>query len=202
MSSNRHKMNAVVVWLGFVAYLWFPLPCVAQTEQMPVPADSQVPLLLKVLTFDRNFSQKITSALRIAIVYDPSNPESRRAQRDIADILDRFSTKTIKQLPIEYIPLQYRGEQTLDESAKAHNINVFYIAPGNARHLQALLRVSLEHQITTITGVPDYVVQGVAVGIEVRENHKPGIFINLSASKSHGCDFDAKLLQLARIVLN
>ncbi len=69
---------------------------------MPVPSDVQIPLILKILTFDRNFEVKITTALTIGIVYDPQNPASLQGKDAIAQSLAPFTTKTIKKLPIAY----------------------------------------------------------------------------------------------------
>ncbi len=198
--ASRHTTYAASLCQGVVGFLLLLVPLTAHAEQMPIPAKIQVPLILKILTFDRNFSRKITSALRIAIVYDPQDPTSYQAQRDIARTLDRFATKTIKQLPITYVLLEYSTESRLGELAEATRINVFYIMTGNAKHLQALLRVSQRLHITTVTGVPDYVNQGVAVGVGVKKDRKPRILINLPASKSEGSAFEANLLKLATVL--
>jgi hypothetical protein len=198
--SRRYYTWAARASRGIACLLLVVLPLTVQAEEMPVPANIQVPLILKILTFDRNFSHKITSSLCIGIVYDPLNPVSHQAKTEIAQTLEQYTTKTIRQLPIKYVSLEYSGEQPLDEIASVNDINVFYIMPGTAEYLPALLRVSQAHQITTVTGVPDYVEQGVAVGIGVKKNRKPGILINLPASKSQGNAFEANLLRLAVVV--
>ena len=53
--------------------------------------------------------------------------------------------------------------------------------------------------ITTVTGVPDYVRRGVAVGIGMAQN-KPKVLINLPSSRSEGSDFDANLLRIATVL--
>ncbi|MDH3600867.1 MAG: YfiR family protein [Candidatus Tectomicrobia bacterium] len=199
--SRQYQTWAARASQGIACLLLVVLPLTVQAEEMPVPANIQVPLILKILTFDRNFSHKITSALSIGIVYDPLNPLSNRAQTEIAQILDQYTAKTIRRLPIKYVSLEYSGEQPLDEIATVNEINVFYIMPGMAEHLPALLRFSQAHRITTVTGVPDYVEKGVAVGIGMKKNRKPGILINLPASKSQGNAFEANLLRLA-VVFN
>ena len=166
---NLDNAGAAKVSRGLVCLLLVVFPLVGYGEEMPVPAQHQVPLILKILTYDRNFSQKMRSGLRIGIVYNPWNSKSHQAHRDLARTLDDFSTKTIKKLPIQYIPLKYRGESELAKRTKAHQLNLLYIMPGNKKHLPALIRFSQAHQITTVTGVPDYVKKGIAVGIGVKK---------------------------------
>ena len=98
------------------------------------------------------------------------------------------------------MPLAYNTDQQLIETVNAKQINVFYIMPGAADFLQALIRISQARHITTVTGVPAYVEKGVAVGIGVKKNRKPRILINLPASKSEGSAFDANLLRLATVL--
>ncbi len=180
--------------------LVFCMTGIGRAEQMPVPADVQIPLILKILTFDRNFEVKITTALTIGIVYDPQNPASLQGKDAIAQSLAPFTTKTIKKLPIAYILLEFTPGKSLAEIARTKHINVFYIVPGNVEHLPALLEISWTQQILTVTGVPAYMDKGVAVGISLNRENRPLILINLASSKSAGSAFDANLLKLATIV--
>jgi hypothetical protein len=168
-------------------------------ESMPVPADLQVPALLKVLAFDRNFDKRGWTTLRIGIVFVGSDPASSKARSDILDVFKRSSDKTLRNLPISVAAVEYRSDSQIEDVVKTSQFNVLYIAPGNARNLPKLLQVSQSQQIITTTGVPDYVQKGVAVGIGVRQD-RPEILINLQSSKSAGSEFDASLLRLRGLV--
>ena len=82
---------------------------------------------------------------------------------------------------------------------KEKGISALYLAPGSAKALPAVLKVSEDLDLTTLTGVPDYVRRGVAVGIGV-EQDKPQILINLAAARAEGSDFDASLLRIATVL--
>jgi hypothetical protein len=169
-------------------------------EEVPVPAGIQVPIFLKILTFDRNFDDKVRSQLKIGIVYTEKDPASRQARDAIVDVLKSYTDKTIKHLPITYVLMPYTTERNLAESAKSQRVNVFYVAPGNGKHLAALLRISQKHRITTVTGVPQYVGKGVTVGLGLNSDNKTRILINLKSSISEGIAFDANLLRLSTVL--
>ena len=169
------------------------------TDEMAVPPSLQIPLILKVLTYDRNFEEKAPLELKIGIVFVPGNAASQKAKNDIVGVLDGFAGKTIKKVPIKYLAIEFTSRRELESLTKSSKLNVLYIAPGNAQNLDALLKVSQSNQLITITGVPGYVDQGVAVGIGVRQD-KPQILINLASSKSEGSEFDASLLRIASVV--
>jgi len=169
-------------------------------ESVPVPVNLQVPVFLKILTFDRNFDQKKSSQLKIGVIYVEEDAASRRAKDDIAKILGTYTEKTIKSLPITYMPMHYTSEWDLDETAKSQGVNVFYITPGNAKNLASLLRISRKQRITTITCVPDYVKDGVTVGLGLKNDNKMQILINLRSARQEGVAFDANLLRLSTVV--
>ena len=172
----------------------------AGTEPMPFPADVQITLLLKILTYDRFFQAKAKSALTIGVVYVATDPESVKAKDDILKTLQLVADRTIKNVPIKAMALEYRDPVALAKAVRNGGVNVFYIAPGNADSLKELLRMSHTRGITTATGVPEYVQRGVAIGIGIKADKKPDILINLPNSRQEGSEFDASLLRIATVV--
>jgi hypothetical protein len=168
-------------------------------EIMPVPAELQVPLILKILTYDRNFESKTQTELRVGIVFVSGNPASIKAKNEIVEVFRSFSDKTVKKLAIKHSAVEYVSDSQVEEAARSNQFNIFYVAPGNSKNLDTLLRISRARQIITTTGVPAYVDRGIAVGVGV-EQDKPHVLINLTSSKAEGSEFDASLLRIAKVV--
>ena len=171
----------------------------AWAQSMPFKADVQVALLLKILTYDRSFQFKAKSGVSIGVVYVPSDPQSVAAKEEVMKTLNSLAGRTIKNLPIKFIAVEYKDARQLEAAVRANKINVFYVTPGNGDSMSALIKMSHTFTITTATGVPDYVKQGVSIGIGAKQD-KPEILINLVSSRSEGSDFDASLLRIATIV--
>jgi hypothetical protein len=169
-------------------------------QTMPMPVDIQLPLFLKILTYDRSFQYKARSAIIIGVVYLPGNPESVKAKDEMVANLQRLSDRTIKNLPIKYVTLEFRDVPSLDKAVKAGKVNVFYVAPGLGDQIPSLLKMARTYAITTATGVPEFVQRGIAVGIGMKADKKPDILINLPSSRSEGSEFDASLLRIATVV--
>lgn len=197
-SRYRVRLNHWLACGATVAGLW-AAPAGLGAQPMALPAENQIPLLLKVLTYDRHFESKAGRDLVIGVVYVAGEPESVQAAEAVAQTLYKFAGKTVKKLPIKYHMVEYTSSSDLEKAIKAKGINLFYIAPGNAKNLADLIRISQANSVTTATGVPDYVKKGVSVGIGVRQD-RPQILINLPSSKSEGSEFDASLLQIATVV--
>ncbi len=175
------------------------LAAVGRAEPMALAAETQIPLLLKVLTYDRNFEKKAGKELAIGIVYDPSDRDSAKATDEVGTTLFKFTSRTVKGLPMKYYTIEFTGVADLERFVKDKKISALYIAPGNAKGLAALLKASEDLRLTTLTGVPDYVRRGVAVGIGLNQD-KPQILINLASARAQGCDFDANLLRIATVL--
>jgi hypothetical protein len=181
--------------LGGILLLLVP----AHAEEMPMSAEAQIPLLLKVLTYDRNFETKAGKELALGIVHDPADRDSAKATAELGTTLFNFTGKTVKKLPMKYYTIEYTGAADLERFVKEKGISVLYIAPGNAKSLPTLLKLSEDLDLTTLTGVPEYVRRGVAVGIGVAQN-KPQILINLASARAEGSEFDASLLRIATVL--
>lgn len=171
----------------------------ALAESMPVPAGAQVPILMKVLTYDRQFDAKAAGTLVIGIIYSPADSVSAKATDQISDTLFGFAGKTVRKAAIKYFQIEYSGAADLEAFVKAKGVNVFYLAPGNDKVLPAILKVSQARGITTLTGVPEYVKRGVSVGVGMAQD-KPQILINLPSARSEGSEFDANLLRIATVI--
>jgi len=152
---GRLRLPAVLLLAGLV---WPPPVVGAQT---PMPPDRQVPLILKVLTYDRQFEAKAGAGVNIGIVYSPADANSSKITTEIAGTLNKFSGKTVKRLPINYWTIEYVSPARLEEVIKDKGINVIYVSPGNDKNLDSILKLSQARKITTTTGVPDYVRKGV-----------------------------------------
>jgi hypothetical protein len=136
----------------------------ASAEDMPLPVEKQVPLILRVLTYDRQFEAKAGKEFWIGIVYNPAEPGSVKASNDVGETLTKYSGKTVKNLPINYYLVEYAAPAQLEAALKSRpGISVLYVCPG-VKNLDNLLAVSRNRRITTTTGVPDLVERGVAVG--------------------------------------
>jgi hypothetical protein len=138
--------------------------------------------------------------VQITVVYVASDPESVQVKDEILKTLQLVADRTIKNVPITAVALEYKDPKALAAAVRSGGINVFYIAPGNADSLTELLRLSHTRGITTATGVPEYVQRGVAIGIGIKADKKPDILINLPSSRQEGSEFDASLLRIATVV--
>ena len=194
--SGRQTWRAVVSALTLAHVLGAPLQA---ADEMLVPPGLQIPLIFKILTYDRELTNRVGDELTMAVLFSSANRDSVQARDESLAILDKLSGKTVKTVPIRFTSVDYTSPEALSQIIERDGIDVLYVAPGLSDHIAQVVRISQERRIITVTGVPEYVNQGLAVGIGLRQD-KPQILINLDASKQGGSVFDASLLRIAKVV--
>jgi len=169
-------------------------------EKMPLSPDLQVLLILRALLYDRHFESRAGDEFTIGIVYAPNDPDSVRAADELSSALFRFKGIPARRLPVRYFLVEYTTPEGLERSIATRQLDMLYVAPGSARNIGGITKVSHSRGVTTTTGVPDYVRNGVSLGIGVSQDNRPQIFVNQPCSRLEGIEFDASLLRIATVI--
>lgn len=160
----------------------------AAQQRVAVPASVQLALFEKIWTMDRTFSHR--RVVTIGVVYQRLNRASFNAKEQILE-----AGRGSRSIQFRLIDVENASLQEADLTA----VQVLYFTPLRSIDLRELLARTRANGIRTMTGVPEYVEIGVAVGLTV-ERDRPRILINLEASRAEGSDFSSQLLKLARVI--
>jgi hypothetical protein len=174
-----------------IAGLLACFPATIAWASMLVPVDVQTELFVNIGKHDRNFDP--SRPMILGIVYQDELPESVAVKNEV------IASVKMRNLQITCVPLEARSMQLVRKRLMETEANVVYIAPLRAIDIGEIARIARERGIRTATGVPEYVDQGIAVGIGLR-NKRPLIIVNLAATRAEGSAFSSQLLSLARIV--
>lgn len=158
---------------------------------MDVPANIQVPLLYKVLNFQKNIQTIKGDTIKIAIVFNDADDESVKVKDDLMTAFAATSSKKIKSRKCKVTPVGADADLSM--------FHVVYFTLGNDTELEAMLELCRPNNILTVTGLADYVNKGVILGL-CSENNKPKLFINKKAAQLSKVSFSATLLSLARLI--
>ena len=75
----------------------------------------------------------------------------------------------------------------------------FSLRPRSPVAIEEIVAISRAHKITTLTGVPEYVEKGIALGLTLRAE-RPAILVDLNGARAEGANFNSQLLKIARVV--
>jgi uncharacterized protein DUF4154 len=172
----------------------------AHAQEMAAPAGIQVPLLFKILTFDRRMGARPPGQfLVVAVLYQSGYRASLVAKNQVVDALEAMEHSTISGHPVRWVAVELKDREQLRLALIRERTDVVYVTPLRGVDLDLIVKTARGAGMTTFTGVPLYVQQGLALGIGiVRE--RPEIIINLSATRAEGSDFTAQLLRVSRVI--
>jgi hypothetical protein len=169
------------------------------TVSMVVPVSLQVPLLANVLRFDRAIRDRDADEIVILVAYQSSFGPSREFRDEVLEYTKAREPDVIhgKQLRWEFLDLA--SLNTLAEECISRRASVLYLGPLRAVDIGQLAAVAAGAGALTVSGLREHVLQGVAVGFDVK-GERPSILINLRAAKAAGASFGSQLLQVAELV--
>lgn len=169
-------------------------------QEMDVPVDVQIPLLYKILTFDRNLGARMVGdGIVIAIIYQEGFRASVTARDQVLEAVRRIGESSISGQPVHWVSLELTEVADLEAAFAKNRVDVIYVAPLRSVGLDRIATAARGKQVTSFTGVPEFVDRGIAVGVGL-QRERAQIIVNLSAARAEGAEFGSQLLNLARIV--
>ncbi len=170
----------------------------APSAAMPeVPIKIQIPILLKILSYDRNIKRHGSADLNIAVVFNADSKDSLKVKDELKSTIDPTKKLRGLGLAVEYIP--FESVEKFTQIVETRNLAVVFLAPDLDGELDKILGVAKWKKVSTLSMLPKYVESGAVAGIELAGKH-PRIVINLNSAKEQGCDFPAQLLKVARVI--
>jgi hypothetical protein len=170
-----------------------------RAQEVALPVALQYQLFAKILTYDRNLTPRPDGQLIIAVVFQPSVRPSRAVADGFVDAVRSSSLKTVNGAPVRIERIALTNPAALEVALKEVQAGAAYLAPLRATDVRAVLAVTERLGVLSMTGVPEYMEAGVAIGLDVR-NGKPHIIVNLPRARAGGADLGSALLNIAEVL--
>ena len=194
-SLHRVTRARLYITLGLVLILLSPYVPASRAQEMQVPVDLQVALFSKILSFDRKLERGPEKQIDVGILFQRKFRPSIRAK---ADFMAAVADAADSRVRFRCFPIEATDLLEVEQRLAAGSLDVLYVAPLRSFDLAGLSRITRERDVRTI-GVPEYVEQGLSVGLATRTD-KPLILVNLKAARAEGAEYASRLLRLAKIV--
>ena len=172
----------------------------AQAQGMDAPAEIQIPLLYKILTFDRHLGERAPGDdIVIAVLFQSGHRASVLARDQVVDAIKQMGAATISGHPVHWVTVELEDAESLRLSLTRIRVDVIYVTPLRGIELGPIMVAARAGGVTTFTGVPRYVERGLALGVGIARD-RPQILVNLVAARAEGSDFTSQLLRVSRVV--
>ncbi|MDD5306139.1 MAG: YfiR/HmsC family protein [Deltaproteobacteria bacterium] len=185
--------------LAFLLFSVFVLAGLAAAAQT-VPVDQRMKILLRVLTYDRNFLTRADNGkLVVVVLFDPADTASAAEKSEVVAALGALKKLTVNGLTMDVEPVSWSGPASLTDALRKRRTGAIYVCGGLQGVAADVARVARESRVATLSGARDLTEKGLAVAV-VLKNGKGQILVNLKTSKDEGMDLDAALLRLAEVI--
>ena len=172
------------------------VPAIA-AQEVDVPVSIHIPILLKVLAFDRQLRLHVPKEIVVGVAFQSGNRNSARI-KDEAVLALQGARIDLEGATLRVIAIDLDGD-VWPAILAVGSVTHLYLTPLRAVSVAALVAKTREVHVLTLSGVPQYVNDGVALGVAVRGG-RPRVLVNLEAARLEGADLSAELLKLAEIV--
>lgn len=181
--------------LGVLLLVLTPaLPLSAQ--EAGLPPELKLPLLIKVLSFDRGLEDRHGDAV-VAIVYQRQVPGSVR-ERDVW--LEAARTPLhLRGARVRVVAIDYRSADQLVHSLREAHATVVFLSSLRAVDVPALAEDVRVAGFRTATDTPAVASRAASIGLLLRSG-RPHIVINMPLALREGSDFSSQLLRVAEVV--
>lgn len=172
-------------------------PPAMEVQDIEVPVDVQLAILLKVMTFDRKLAVRAPRAVAIGVAYQGGNRASVVAKDEALRVL-RATEQLADGVALRAVAIDLDAT-TLAEADAKEGLTHLFVAPLRAFDVKEIVGWARRAGVTTMSSVSRHVRDGLALGVGLRGG-RPRILVNVESSRLEGADLSAELLKLAEIV--
>lgn len=185
-----------------------------QAQTLPIPADVQLSVFSRVMSYERHFYEKIgDEKLIIGLLFQSNYALSEQTANEIwmaMNNMENFGGFEVQVVAIDLSESQAFAENGLPgltstdmsgltEKLTNNGIHVMYVAPLKNVDLDKIANISRATQVLTMTGVPHYVRTDLSVGIYKKEG-RPIPAFNMKSVQAEGARFNSIILSIAKTI--
>ena len=183
----------IASWVLMLMLCCAIVPQRAGAQEMELPVSTQIPLFLKVVTFDRQWASLPDDSLVVGIAYQSGFRTSATTSTEVERQLRKTTGHKVRVVLIDL------DRASLVDVMVQQRVTILYVAPLRAFSVADIAKAATAARVTTFTGVPAYVLQGISVGARL-QGERPKLLVNISAARRCGANFTSELLKLAEVV--
>ncbi len=192
--SISHR-RALALGLGVVT-LMVAAPVRSQLE---VPADRQVLVLTRALSYDSDLKSRVGNDIVLAVLSKAGNSGSEASAATIMKAFRMLANVKVQGLPLVTRALSYTSASALASAVLSHGVDVLYVCPGLESDLAAIIDLCRKRHVITFGSREEQVTRGLSMGVFPIDS-RPTIVLNLPAAKSEGASFSSELLRVAKVI--
>ena len=131
--SRARPLVALAGWRGSLLALALAVGGPGGRRGDAAVADTPGALILKILTYDRHFESRFGDGAELGILYAPADPRVREGGERLLGHPVQYAGQDGEAAPGRRMLVEFTTPENLERSIATRNIDVLYVAPGNAQ---------------------------------------------------------------------
>lgn len=158
-----------------------------------------IPLFLKIVTYDDSFHPDNLDGVTVYVLYDKASATSYEQMVLSREYFREHENLRVSGLSIEVIELPVSQLGDLGKPVDSMRYNLVLVTAVRKERVAELVELCHREKVRSFTYQPDFVSEGVSIGIRPLAK-KNKILVNLSSAKAEGSLFSARLLNMCEIL--
>lgn len=166
-------------------------------QEMNVPLDVQIELMVRVFSFDRAMDERASTGLTVGILYQERYRTSVSTADEVEELLSHAAWATGG--PVQIVRIPWDGRAATEQLVRDKRVRILYVAPMRSVDMRSVCDMCAALQVPAFTGVPEYVAEGIPLGV-ARRGGKAAILVNLPEARRAGVDLSSRVLHIAEVI--
>jgi len=195
-TASTRRSAAALGWLGLLCVL-----CGSGSAARAgiVPEEKQVPILFKMLTYDRTLAEDAGETIHLAVLTHAGHEASEAGAEAFSAALRGQKDKTVNGRPFTFTNVNYRDGMDLGAVLEADHVDVLYVTRGCHDLLKEIQAAARARGVLTLAADADDVRDGLSIGLDLKDD-RPRIVVNLEALHREGHDLESRALRLCEVI--
>lgn len=171
------------------------------SQSVTIPIEVQLPIFLKILTFDRSSKNKLINNkhLTVGIVYQSGFRTSLTSKNEIMNLSEKFGGNELNNKDIIFKSIEITNFSDLKHNLSNGDFDVIILTPLRTINIEEISSLTQKLKILSFSLTPEYLYDGISISLELKAE-KPLIVMNLNSAKAEGAEFSSQLLKLCKII--
>jgi len=183
----KYSLLCLIAWAGIVG----------GGETAVDPAMS-IPLFLKIITYDANFVPDEYNDVTIYILYDGSISRSYKQFLEAEEYFKERPKLVVSGLSIRKQSISLNLVDSIFNQASGPTYRVLLVTDIGKEKIKDLARKTQNSMIRSFSLCPDYISEGLAVGVRPDQETKT-ILVNIKSARQEGSNYSAHLLKICDV---
>ena len=168
-------------------------------DYTPVPINFSLPILFKVIPYNRTIFHEKKNEITICIIYNSDLRKSRKQKKIISNKIKKIIDAKLRNriVKIDFVDIY---ENTIDSILLQKKYDVVFAVELNKRNITSIGSISKKQSIMSFSTDPNDLKYGISISCFLQDDDRSKIVINYNSLKAENVNLHPQILKLAKLI--